>query len=97
VTIGGVPAKPHREVRVGDELVIARPLGRRQSVTVLGVIDAHVPKAEARLLYRDHTPVPTPEELEMQRLERLYRATSRSTARPTRDERRARRKMAGKV
>ena len=68
VTIGGVPAKSHREVRVGDELVIARPLGRRQSVTVLGVIDAHVPKAEARLLYREYSRVgPCDQSVYMQR------------------------------
>ena len=51
VSVNGAPAKPHREVKVGDELVISRPLGRRQLVTVSGVADTHIPKADARQLY----------------------------------------------
>jgi ribosome-associated heat shock protein Hsp15 len=96
VSANGAPAKPHREVKEGDQLVIARPLGRRQLVTVLGLADTHVAKADARRLYEDRTPPPSPDELEMRRIERLYRATSRTAARPTRDERRARRRLAGK-
>jgi ribosome-associated heat shock protein Hsp15 len=98
VRVNGAAAKSHREVKVGDELVIARPLGRRQTVVVLGVADTHIAKAEARALYEDRTPPPTPEELEMRRMERLYRATAMatSTGRPTRDDRRARRRIAGK-
>jgi ribosome-associated heat shock protein Hsp15 len=96
VVVDGSPAKPHRDVKVGDSLVINRPLGRRQLVTVLGLADAHVPKADARQLYRDDTPAPTPEEVEMRRLERIYRAASGSAARPTRDQRRARRRLTGK-
>lgn len=96
VSVNGAVAKAHREVKPGDELVIARPLGRRQTVVVVGVADAHLPKAEARQLYDDRTPAPTPEEVEMRRLERIYRATTLTTARPTRDDRRARRRLTGK-
>jgi ribosomal 50S subunit-recycling heat shock protein len=95
--VNGATAKPHRDVKVGDELVISRPLGRRQLVTVLGVAETHVSKADARLLYEDHTPPPTPEEVEMRRIERMYRATSISAVRPTRDQRRARRRLTGKA
>jgi ribosome-associated heat shock protein Hsp15 len=97
VRLNGAPAKAHREVKAGDELVIARPLGRRQLVTVLGLVDTHVAKAAARTLYKDHTPPPTPEDLEMRRIERMFRATSKAATRPTRDERRARRRLAGKT
>jgi ribosome-associated heat shock protein Hsp15 len=96
VSVNGAPAKPHRELKVGDALVIARPLGRRQLVTVLRLADTHVAKIEARQLYEDRTPPPTPEELEMRRIERMYRATSIAAARPTRDQRRARRRLTGK-
>lgn len=96
VSVNGAAAKPHREVKVGDELVIARPLGRRQLITVVGLADTHIARAEARQLYEDRTPPPTPEEREMRRLERIYRATSISAARPSRDERRARRRLTGK-
>ena len=91
-----LPAKAHRDLKEGDELVIARPLGRRQLIVVLGLAEAHLPKADARLLYRDTTPPPTAEEAEMRRLERLYRATTGSATRPTRDQRRARRRLSGK-
>jgi ribosome-associated heat shock protein Hsp15 len=96
VSVNGAPAKAHRDLKVGDTLVIARPLGRRQLIEVLGLAEAHLPRAEARLLYRDTTPPPTAEEVEMRRLERIYRATTASTTRPTRDQRRARRKLSGK-
>jgi ribosome-associated heat shock protein Hsp15 len=94
VSINGAPAKAHRELKAGDELLIARPLGRRQLVTVVALAETHVPKAEARQLYDDRTPPPTAEEIEMRRIERLHRATS--VARPSRDDRRARRRLSGK-
>lgn len=96
VSLNGAPAKPHRELKPGDELVISRPLGRRQTIGVLGIADTHVPKAEARALYEDRTPPATPEELEMRRLERMFRATAVTPGRPTRDDRRARRRISGK-
>ena len=96
VSVNGATAKAHRDVKVGDEFVISRPLGRKQTLTVLGLADAHIAKAEARKLYEDTTPAPTAEEVELRRIERLYRATTKTIGRPTRDDRRARRKMTGK-
>ena len=64
-------------LRVGDELVITRPGGRKQIVVVRGLADKHVAKAEARELYEDRTPPPTAEEIEMRRLERLFKASPR--------------------
>jgi ribosome-associated heat shock protein Hsp15 len=93
VIVNGQPAKPHRDVKIGDELEIHRPLGRKQLVTVLGIADGHLPKAAARLLYEDRTPKPTAEEIEMRRLERIYRAASTPIARPDRDLRRTLRRL----
>ena len=93
VIVNGQAAKPHRDVRVGDELEIHRPLGRKQLVTVLGIADSHIPKAEARLLYEDRTPKPTPEEIEVRRLERIYRAAATPKTRPDRDQRRTLRRL----
>lgn len=81
VMVNGVVAKPHREVRIDDELVIARPGGRKQLVTVRGIADTHIAKAEARALYEDRTPPPTAEEIEARRLERLFRATHKPAGR----------------
>jgi ribosome-associated heat shock protein Hsp15 len=93
VAINGSTAKPHRDVKVGDELTISRPMGRKQLVTVLGLADAHLPKAEARLLYEDRTPKPTPQEIEVRRLERIYRAAATPPTRPDRDMRRTLRRL----
>jgi ribosome-associated heat shock protein Hsp15 len=75
VTVNGLPAKPHRDLRVGDEIAISRPPGRRQLVVVRALADKHLPKVEARQLYEDRTPQPSAAEVEMQRMERLYRAS----------------------
>ena len=74
-------------------LEINRPMGRKQLITVLGVADSHVAKAEARLLYEDRTPKPTPEEMEIRRLERVYRAAATPPTRPDRDQRRTLRRL----
>lgn len=81
VSVNGAVAKPHRDVRIGDELVIARPGGRKQRVVVRGLADRHIARAAARELYEDLTPPPSPEEVEARRLERLFRATQKPAQR----------------
>jgi ribosome-associated heat shock protein Hsp15 len=94
VSVNGQSAKPHREVRPGDEILITRPLGRRQRVVVRGLADRHVVRAQARELYEDVTPPPTPEEVEMRRLERLTRSITRvTTGAPDKRERRELRRL----
>ncbi len=88
VNVNGVAAKPHRDVRVGDELVITRPLGRRQVVVVRTLADKHLRKADSRMLYDDRTPPPRPEEIEARRLERLFQAARRRAGRPDKRVRR---------
>lgn len=80
VAVNGQPAKPHREVRAGDGVVISRPFGRKQTVVVTGLAGTHVAKAAARELYQDLTPPPTPEEIELRRIERLNRALNKPPA-----------------
>lgn len=96
VEVNGSSAKPHREVRPGDEVVITRPLGRKQRVKVVSLADRHVRRAEARQLYEDLTPSPTPEEVEMRRLARAARLFVSPPGTPDRDERRIRRRLRGK-
>ncbi|MGH9312533.1 MAG: RNA-binding S4 domain-containing protein [Vicinamibacterales bacterium] len=81
VEVNGGRAKPHREVRPGDEILITRPLGRRQRVRVAGLADKHIAKAEARALFEDLTPPPTPEEVELRRIAHLSRPFVRSASR----------------
>lgn len=93
VLVNGVAAKPHRAVRPGDELVIQRPFGRRQTILVRALAERHIRKAEARQLYDDLTPPPTPEEVALQRLARQYRAAATPPGRPDRRARRALRRL----
>lgn len=71
VDVNGKAARPHRELHVGDVVEITRPLGRRQRVVVRGLTEKHLPKAEARMLYEDTTPPPSPEEQALLDLMRL--------------------------
>jgi ribosome-associated heat shock protein Hsp15 len=91
VDVNGQAAKPHRDVAPGDVVEISRPGGRRQRVLVKGVTERHLPKAEARLLYEDRTPPPTPEEQAMIDLMRL--AGPRRRAPPGTQDRRERRRL----
>ena len=96
IDVNGQTAKPNRLLRPGDELVISRPFGRKQRVVVRGLSEQHVSKAEARLLYEDLTPPPTPEEVEMRRMERIYRAQMTPPKAPDKRQRRALRRLTGK-
>lgn len=95
VDVNGQTAKPHREIREGDEIEMSRPLGRRQRVVVRGLAGQHIPKAEARKLYEDVTPQPSPEEAAMLRLARLARPHVRAAqaGAPDKRERRELRRM----
>jgi ribosome-associated heat shock protein Hsp15 len=97
VDVNAEHAKPHRAVREGDRIRITRPFGRHQDVIVRIVLDQHVKKGEARVLYDDVTPKPTAEEIEMRRMERVYRAATQAAGTPDRRRRREIRKARGKV
>jgi ribosome-associated heat shock protein Hsp15 len=88
VEVNGDRAKPHRVVREGDRLRINRGFGRHQDVVVRVLIEQHVKKAEARVLYDDLTPAPTPQEIEQRRFERAYRAAAQAAGTPDRRRRR---------
>jgi ribosome-associated heat shock protein Hsp15 len=95
VDVNGQAAKPHRELHPGDEVVISRPLGRKQRVVVVALVEQHIPKSQARELYQDLTPPPTPEEVEMRRMARLARPFVRApgAGAPDKRERRALRRL----
>jgi ribosome-associated heat shock protein Hsp15 len=96
IAVNGQAAKPNRRLRASDEILISRPLGRKQRVRVVAFAARHVPKAEARLLYEDLTPPPSPEEIAARRMERLFRAATTPLRAPDKRERRALRKLKGK-
>ena len=93
VEINGRRAKPHREIRPGDEIRITRPDGVTQVVSVAALAERHLPKADARALYEDRTPPPTEEELA---LRMLLRRAGRSPA-PDKQQRRQLRRLKRRV
>jgi len=96
IDVNGQAVKPNRQIKIGDEIEIGRPFGRKQRLKVLGIADRHVSKADARRLYEDLTPRPTAEEIELRRMERMYRAAVTPLKAPDKRERRALRKVRGK-
>ena len=96
VTVNGRSARPNRPLRPGDDILIGRPHGRTERLVVRMVAAHHVPKAEARQLYEDVTPLPTAEEIEMRRIERSYRAAMSPLRAPDKRERRELRRLKGR-
>jgi ribosome-associated heat shock protein Hsp15 len=96
VSVNRQTAKPNRRLKIGDKIEIARPFGRRQTIRVRGLAERHIAKSDARQLYEDLTPLPTPEEIEARRLERMYRAAVTPPRAPDKRERRALRKLRGR-
>lgn len=93
IEVNGQTARPNRLIRAGDEILLGRPFGRKQRIVVRGIAEHHVAKAQARELYEDRTPKPTPEEIEQRRLERMYRAAATPPRAPDKRARRALRKL----
>ncbi|MEX2270137.1 MAG: RNA-binding S4 domain-containing protein [Vicinamibacterales bacterium] len=91
VDLNGDGARPNRQVRVGDRLEITRPFGRRQIILVKAVTADHLPKAQARKLYEDQTPPPSPEEAAVRRMARVNQAIDQASTdkRSRRDARKA--------
>jgi ribosome-associated heat shock protein Hsp15 len=98
VDVNGQSVKPHRDIKPGDEIAITRPFGRRQTVVVRELAEKHIPRAEAKLLYEDVTPKPSPEELELRRMARLAAPFTRrpGAGSPDKRERRELRRLKGR-
>ena len=96
VSVNRQPAQANRRIRVGDAIEIGRPFGRTQHIKVVALAERHLPKADARRMYEDLTPAPTPEEVEARRLERMYRAAMTPPRAPDKRQRRALRRLKGR-
>ena len=93
VEVNGDHAKPNRAVREGDRIRISRGQGRVQEVIVRFLMDQHIKKSDARALYDDVSPKPTPEQIEMARMDRAYRAAAQAAGTPERRRRRELRRL----
>jgi ribosome-associated heat shock protein Hsp15 len=95
VEVNGDHGKPHRKLRPGDRVVIRVRGGRRRTLEVVELESTHVPRARARELYIDHTPPPTPEEVELRKMQRLSAPQQRpiGSGAPKKRERRELRRL----
>jgi len=89
VEVNGARGKPHREIHPGDRVTISGSDGCRRELVVRGLVERSIPRAEARKLYEDVTPAPSPEVVEARRIERMI-APRADAGRPGRDDRRER-------
>ena len=96
VDVNGQRAKPNRLVRPGDEIEISRQYGGKQKVIVRSLAARHIARADARTLYEDVTPPPTEEEVQMRRMDRIFRATVGAHRPRDKRERRAMQKLKGR-
>jgi ribosome-associated heat shock protein Hsp15 len=88
VRINDLPAKPHKNLSVGDRVEIERDDGFRQVIEVRRLADKPVRKAEAPELYEDLSG-PRPKMTEMEKLmKRPPVHRERGAGRPTKRERR---------
>jgi ribosome-associated heat shock protein Hsp15 len=94
VDVNGTRAKPHREIRIGDRVVLTGRRGERRELIVRGLAKRSIPKAAARQLYEDVTPLVPPEVAEARRLDRML-APKVDGGRPGKRERRERRRQKG--
>jgi ribosome-associated heat shock protein Hsp15 len=81
VKINGRRVKPSADVRAGDLVELTEP--RYRKLVVLGIPPKQASKEAARLLYRDETPEPTPEQVAVRIAMR-----EDGSGRPTKKERR---------
>ncbi|MGD8439469.1 MAG: RNA-binding S4 domain-containing protein [Holophagae bacterium] len=95
IKVNGDHGKPHRAIRPGDEIRISLPGGRRRTIEVVELESVSVSKARARELYIDHTPPPTPEEIELRKMQRLSMPPKRprGAGAPKKQERRRLRRL----
>lgn len=98
VEVNGQGARPHRVLKPGDQVRITRGATARQTLVVRGFSEHHVAKADARRLYEDVTPPPTPDEIEARRIQRLIRQSAPPpTGAPGARDRRLLRRLRGKT
>ena len=61
VKVNGNNAKPHKLVRINDQVSVTHPTGRKE-FKVIALAEKRGPASEAHLLYEDHSPPPPPRE-----------------------------------
>jgi ribosome-associated heat shock protein Hsp15 len=90
IEVAGMRAKAHRLVHVGERVRISLAPGSEREVVVRELAERHLPKAEARRLFEDVTPPPSPEEVELRRMRRWAPAPAppKGAGRPEKRDRR---------
>ena len=91
VLVNGSHGKPHREVKVGDRVTVTTRNHRKRQLVVTGLSETHLAKSDARTLYEDVTPPPTPEEQELRDLLRRAGPVRTDAGRILAPDKRARR------
>ena len=94
VQVNGQRVKPSHEVHAGDTIMLEQEYHQR-IVKVVGVLDRHVAKAQARASYEDLTPQPSEEVMEQRKLDRRLKEMWTPTTKPDKGDRRKLRRIKG--
>lgn len=89
VEVNGERAKPHRLVGPGDRIRLTLGPGFRRELLVQAVSETHLPRREARTLYKDITPPPPPQDF-------AVALAPKGMGRPEKKARRALEKLRGR-
>lgn len=93
VRVNGHTAKPHKLVRVSDEVHFSHPSGPKE-IQIIALAEKRGPASAAQLLYEDHSPPPPPREERSFFVPPQFRP--RGVGRPTKRERRETERLRGK-
>lgn len=93
VKVNGQTAKPHKLIRVSDEVHFTHPSGPKE-IQVIALADKRGPAFQARLLYEDHSPPSPPREDPGFFVPPQFRP--RGGGRPTKRERRETERLRGR-
>ena len=92
VSVNGERAKPHRPVRINDEIRIDRG-DHEQIIVVQELVDHNVRKEDAKKLYMDNTPEMSQEQKEMIMMDKMLQIRYDGKGKPGKKERKLLRKM----
>ena len=68
ISVNNFRAKAHREIHPGDLITITIPNGHKRQLRVETLSSHYIPKALAKALYQDITPLPSTKEKELKDL-----------------------------
>lgn len=94
VKVNGIEINPAYKIKIGDKISIKYEYGEKV-VKVLEIIDKNIPKKEAKKVYEELVPYPTPEIKEKFKLDKTLKEMWTPEKKPEKKDRKRLRKIKG--